>query len=323
MKIYFLPSYMARAPSTRMRVYKIAEFLQKQGQEVEILLHDLSVESKHKRLKTIESDDVLYVQKWRTEFNSAEHISRYKGKCKIVFDLDDLTGDPQAAGLLEISDALVVGNHFLFNKYNDCSRSVFLVPSAVDYTEYTKFIKEGDLSISIAKCGIRPMLSALNKIKDVLHSLHEEFKYKLVLVGFNNATDKVRAEKMFPFARCHMLQTYDNYLQYTVPMLQTTTIGILPFTKRDNGKSGHSALANLAMGIPTCTSPYAECDHIIKSGVNGFLVNRPVDWYNRIKDLFEDAELRQQFRHEGWKTIIDKYDIPVIGRQLLEDLRTL
>lgn len=324
MKIYFLPSYVARTPSTRMRVYKVAECLTNEGQPVEILPYNIPIEEKHQRLSGIQLEDILYVQKWRTPFNAAEHLGQYKGRCRIVFDLDDLTGNEQARGLLKIADILVVGNHYLQDCYTDGIRPVILAPSAVDWKEYPKFKKEDSkLQICVAKCGIKPMLKGLENIKNVLHGLRAAHNYTLVLVGFNDAADIIKAERMFPFAKCHPLLTYDQYLKQTVPMLQTCTLSILPFLSRDNGKSGHSALANLAMGIPCVASPYAECEFIIEDGVNGFLARTEREWYKRIEKLLLDAELRQQFRHEGWKTIIDRYDVPVIARQLLKDLRSL
>ena len=51
MKVFMLPSYQSRAPSTRMRVNKIADFFQKENQPVEVLPFDLSIEEKHKRNK--------------------------------------------------------------------------------------------------------------------------------------------------------------------------------------------------------------------------------------------------------------------------------
>jgi glycosyltransferase involved in cell wall biosynthesis len=119
------------------------------------------------------------------------------------------------------------------------------------------------------------------------------------------------------------LRPFVEYLEETVPILQVSTVGILPFIKRDQGKSGHSLLANLAMGIPTVATPYAECDHIIRDGENGFLVHHPDDWYAKIKTLFDDAHLRRKFRDQGWRDILGKYDVPVIAMQLWECLRSL
>lgn len=324
MKIYFLPSYVQRAPSTRMRVYKIAEFLKSQGQDVEILPYNLSVEEKHKRLAGVKSDDIVYVQKWRTEFNSARYLIEYKTRCRIVFDLDDLTSDPQAVGMIELADALVVGNHFLLDRYDAGIKPVILAPSPVDWKEYPRFTKEYDkLHIGLAKCGMKPMIRPLERIGDVLRNLHIAYDYTLLLAGFNNSGNIVRMERAFPFAKCHQLHTYDGYLKNLVPLLQGCAVGILPFVKRDNGKSGHSTLANLAMGIPTITSPYAEGEYIIEDGVNGFIAEGTGQWFDRVERLFQDPELRQEFRYKGWETIIDRYDVPVIGRKLLEDLESL
>ena len=322
-KVYFLPSYKSSAPSTRMRCYKVAAFFRSQNQPTEVLSHDLSIPDKHKALSIISSGDILYVQKWRTDFNSAEHVGQYKGKCKIVFDMDDFDGDKKIKDLIDISDALVVGNHYLYNLYNNGTKPVFLIPSAVDSHEYPEFVKEGQLSISMAKCGMGAAVNRLVKIKDILFRLKEKHDFRLVLAGFNDKDDEKKAKEMFPFAQCTHLRTYDNYLLYTVPLLQETTLGILPFSRKDEGKSGHSALASLAMGTPCIAAPYAECNHIIQDGVNGFLASTPEEWYTKIDQLLCDPVLRMKFREAGWNTIDSKYDVQVIGKMLLGHLKKL
>lgn len=323
MKIYFLPSYVQRAPSTRMRVYKVSEYLSTLGQPVEVIPFDLNIEEKHKRLSAIKPEDILYIQKWRTDFNSVQHIGQYKGRCRIVFDLDDLTGDKQALDLISLSDAIVVGNHFLYGRYGDGKRPVFVIPTPVDLAEYPKFKKEGGPSISMAKCGIGPMLGPLGKLKDVLNNLWETFRFDLILVGFQDSGDMLKAQQMFSYARCFELRTYDRYLVDTVPMLQMTTMSILPFTKRDDGKSGHSVIANLAMGIPCITTPYAEAGYVIENGKNGFIACDLNDWYNKIEILFRDSDLRMRFRQAGWETVVEKYNVPVVAQNLLECLKKI
>ena len=332
MKIYFLPSYRERAPSTRMRVYKPAAWLQVRGVDLEILDHHLPVKRKHALLENIREEDILYVQKWRTDFNNVEHIGQYKGKCKIVFDMDDHTEDPQALELIEVADYLIVGNHRLYDMYHD-KKPTSIVPTPVDLTEFPRWTGEdtGTKSISIAKCGIKPMLRRLKGMSSTFEELSKYYRFRLVLAGFEDSSSVKDFRKAITCVRskCMRLKAYDEYLSETVPVLQRATMGILPFTAKDNGKSGHSLLANMAMGIPTIASPYAECDYIIHHGVNGFLVKEDKedpffdDWYQKIITLFEDHDLRQQFRYEGWKTIIDHYDVPVVAKKLRTILESL
>jgi glycosyltransferase involved in cell wall biosynthesis len=305
-----------------MRVYKIASFFRSQNQPVEVLPCELPIPEKHKVLSVIKPEDILYVQKWRTDFNSVEHLAQYKGKCKLVFDIDDFDGEQKVKDLVNLCDVLVVGNHYLYNLYSN-TKPTCLVPSAVDIHEYPAFKREGPLSISMAKCGMGAAVGRLAKIKDVLFQLKEKYNFILVLAGFNDKADEQKAKDMFPFAQCTHLRTYDNYLQFTVPLLQETMVGILPFSKRDEGKSGHSALANLAMGVPCVASKYAECNYIIQDGVNGYLVDTPEQWYTKIDALLSDPTLRTRFREAGWRTIEGQYDVPVVGKLLLGYLKQI
>lgn len=327
MKIYFLPSYPERAPSTRMRVYKIANAFRQLGQSCSIIEHDWSTSVKHGILHDIKKNDILYVQKWRNEFNSAEHVGAYRGQCKIVFDMDDHTKDVQALDLIRIADRLVVGNHYLYDLYRE--QEPILAPTAVDMGEYPKWQREDGIQIVMAKCGAHSMLRRLQEMQSIFREIGQRYQYRFVLAGLKDSTDTKKVRSIFNFTtcKCIKLKSYVEYLQETVPILQNAMVGILPFIKKDQGKSGHSALANLAMGIPTITTPYAECDHIINDGINGFIVNgdplHSEEWKEKVTRLLDDADLRQRFREKGWKTIEEHYDVPIIAANLLRDLRNL
>ncbi len=328
MKIYFLPSYKITAPSTRMRVYRPVMWLQLLGLDVEIIEAKLTTTQKQSLLADIKEEDILYVQKWRTKFNCAEYIGQYKGKCKIVFDMDDYTEDPAALGLIAVADYLVVGNHFLYDLYHN-EKPTFIIPTAVDLSEFPMWTGEASsVSISIAKCGIRPMMRRLKDMGSIFEKLGKDVEFRMVLAGFEDSQDVKNIRNRFPHARCKCirLKSYIEYFEEVVPTLQKTTIGILPFFEKDNGKSGHSLLANMAMGIPTIATPHAECGHIIQHGINGFLIdphNEEADWYDKIVTLVKNPELRHQFRKAAWQTIANYYDMPVIARKLKGVLESL
>ena len=321
--IYFLPSYIERAPSSRVRVYCIARSLYGFDESVKVLPHNWSHDQKHCILESVKAQDIIYVQKWRTAFNSVEHLSEYKGKCKLVFDMDDATGDPQALQLIDLCDALVVGNHFLYDQHKD-KKTTFLVPSPVDLKEYPQWKGESkERQISIAKCGIKPMLKPMFALMPILRSIQETHPFTLLLAGFNDDVQQQEVEKNIKFSKCLPLEKYDDYLRRTVPLLQQTQLSILPFIARDDGKSGHSLLANMAMGVPTIASSYAECEHIIKQGENGFIARNNEEWKNYIEQLFNDIGLRKRIRDNAWETIRSTYDVPVIARLLLSYLNQI
>lgn len=73
-------------------------------------------------------------------------------------------------------------------------------------------------------------------------------------------------------------------------------IGLCPLTgtKFDASKSHIKALECAALGIPVIASDVEAYREFVVDGVTGFLVKREDQWFSRLRDLANDAELREQ-----------------------------
>jgi glycosyltransferase involved in cell wall biosynthesis len=98
-------------------------------------------------------------------------------------------------------------------------------------------------------------------------------------------------------------------------------IGIAPLTpsRFNRSKSAIKALEYAALGIPVIASDVEPYQPFVIDGVTGFLVSRDHEWESRLRDLVNDADLREAMGaaakeharkwaiQEGWKLWADAY----------------
>jgi len=77
------------------------------------------------------------------------------------------------------------------------------------------------------------------------------------------------------------------------------------------------------MGIPVVASPVGEQKYVIKHGVNGFLARNEEEWYNYLRILIEDDDLRRRMGREGRKTAEKELSLEVNGERLYEIIKDI
>ena len=89
------------------------------------------------------------------------------------------------------------------------------------------------------------------------------------------------------------------------------------------GKSALRAGLGMAMGIPVVVSPVGEQKYVVKHGVSGFLARNEDEWYNYLRMLIEDENLRRRVGREGRKTAERELSLEVNGEKLYKIIRTV
>ncbi|HIE15153.1 TPA: glycosyltransferase [Candidatus Bathyarchaeota archaeon] len=97
----------------------------------------------------------------------------------------------------------------------------------------------------------------------------------------------------------------------------------LRHTQWYEGKSALRVGIGMGMGIPVIASPVGEQKYVIKHGVNGFLARNEDEWYNYLKILIEDEELRKEIGLRGRKTAEKELSMEVNGRKLYNVINSL
>lgn len=312
MKVWMLPSYKSQTPSSQMRVHQIAQYLKC---DKEIIPYNWTVEQKLARLENVGDRDYVLIQKWRNDFNRAEHISKLKGVK--IFDMDDITGDAEAIELAKCSDILFMANHYLVEwaRTNFPDKEVQLVPTGIAIPEGLA-AQPGKPVALIAKYGVDRYIPHIAKIVD-WKDLHENYGIEIQILGITDAqSEKQATELIGDFCTCLPLVPLGDFWKQYGNNLASATLGIMPLRKKAQGKSGFSVLTMMAAGLPVIASPYGECDYIIDHGINGYLADTNQDWHQSIVNLIENPEIRADMSREAMKTIIEKYTVHSIAEKM-------
>ena len=75
------------------------------------------------------------------------------------------------------------------------------------------------------------------------------------------------------------------------------------------GKCGFKALQYMALEIPCVISPVGVNTEIIADGKNGFLAKEEQDWYEKLKTLLENKDLRITIGKAGFETLLKEYSV--------------
>lgn len=89
------------------------------------------------------------------------------------------------------------------------------------------------------------------------------------------------------------------------------------------GKSALRVGIGMAMGIPVVASSIGEQKYVVKHGVNGFLAKNEEGWYQYLKMLIENDDLRERMGKHGRETAEKELSLNVNGRKLCQILTRL
>lgn len=96
-----------------------------------------------------------------------------------------------------------------------------------------------------------------------------------------------------------------------VPKLRQSQIGVVPNIKNDwsQWKFFFKTIQFMSLGMPVVASATGSNLEIIEDGVNGFLVDSEKDWYEKLKLLMEQPDLRKKLGENARKTVLERFDI--------------
>jgi glycosyltransferase involved in cell wall biosynthesis len=88
-------------------------------------------------------------------------------------------------------------------------------------------------------------------------------------------------------------------------------IGIMPLPDDDwaKGKCGLKGLQYMALEIATVMSPVGVNTEIIDHGRNGFLASTEDEWFERLSELVESADLRARLGAAARETVVSHYSV--------------
>ncbi|MFC2149575.1 glycosyltransferase family 4 protein [Candidatus Auribacterota bacterium] len=340
MKIVFLTQATEQGASSRYRVYQYIPHLEKAG--IECLVLPAIPKSVHKQffyskcvctkiivylyvflkrlfqIPKICSADIVFIQKpvlpycWPV----IERLIKLCGK-KIVFDLDDaifyrspkwgradgeIIEDPNFKRIMRLSDAVLAGNEYLAYKARQFNSNVHVLPTVIDtdHYKYTSGEARETEKIVIGWIGSPTTLFYIDGLREVFQRLAKEREFVLKIVGaveYSIPGVDIICEDWYPEKEIEQLRSFD--------------IGIAPLIDDEwsSGKCGLKMLLYMACGVPVVASPYGVNGKMIDNNKTGILVEIKEEWHQKLKNLMDNADVRDKLRHNARAGVESSYSL--------------
>lgn len=235
----------------------------------------------------------------------------------VVFDFDDsiwlndtsagnqnlswLKKPQKTADICRYADYVSVGDEYLANYAKQYNPNTHVLPTVIDTAYHSPSIKTvKKQKICIGWTGTETTIKHFETIVPVLKSLHEKYPNQLcfrMVVNFDYQCEEIPLD-VVQWSKSNEIET-----------LLSFDIGIMPLPDNQwtKGKCGFKGLQYMALQIPTIMSPVGVNKDIIQDGENGFLAENESEWLQRLEQLIESENLRQEIGVKGKHTVETKY----------------
>jgi glycosyltransferase involved in cell wall biosynthesis len=270
------------------------------------------------RVLRAERPDVVYIYREAALVGPAliERLTRRWG-VPIVYDLDEPLFVPYVSpsngrlsglrwfskidGLLRMSDRVWAVNRAIGDYARRISSQVAIVPMAVDTHRYAPAppLAEGAL-LRVGWVGTRTSQANLQAVVEPLARLHRS----------HGATLSVVADEPLSFDGVPVEFTRWSW-DVEVQRMQQCQIAIVP-VKRDDWspwKFYYKLVQCMSMGLPVVASPIGSNLEIVEDGRTGFLADTPDEWYDRMRRLADDPELRQTMGRAARRLVEERFSL--------------
>ncbi len=336
MNILFFVKYFKDKASSRVRGFLLAEELSKKKN----ITIDIVWGSQKRRIfkfiiKLLTHDTIYFQKQYSVVDVNLNKLARRMGK-KTLFDLDDAPFGlyhnqkalQKAIMMMKISSAVIVGSRKLnefARKFNNCT---YLIPSSINTACYMPKKKSNNFeSVTLGwigdGAGYKQDLLMLIR---PLERLAEKFSLKLIIIGALGQKEIHAAFNVLKNADVTIIDSLDWADPLAVPAaIQEFDIGLYPLLDNDYNryKCGFKALEYMAMQVPVVASPVGQTSVIIEDGKEGFLVSDEEQWYEKLKMLIENEELRKKMGAMGRKKVESSYSLKICANKFAAVLENL
>lgn len=297
-----------------------------------------------KRL-TKEKEAILYIQRFNYH-SFAPYLGYLFNKNRIVLDLDDweIREDPKyyfdifpsskahylTQWIAKRSIFCIAASRFLQDFLLQFNKRVYYIPSGVDtelFRPSLNGLNKKEIVFSwIGTFHKREYIENIKFALDCFRILRKKYSHIYFdIVGDGIYRDTLR-EIVNKFNDAH-IRLKGWIAPGLIPdYLSTIHIGLLPVvndTKFNRAKSPTKLFEYMAMAKPTISSDIGEAREIIRDRDNGFLAKDKEEFMEKMRQLTEDFDLRQQMGEKSRQTIENNYSLKMLGKRLYEVLKTI
>jgi glycosyltransferase involved in cell wall biosynthesis len=248
-------------------------------------------------------------------------------KTPLVFDVDDAIWLPgsssrqAAVSIARRSEVLVAGNDYIASWFEPHTRSIHVVPTAVD-TEKYNIQSNGATRKSgrfvVGWIGSSSNLPFLRIIEPCLRSFlidHPDSEFLVIC-------DKPPAFEAFPFNQIKYIPWSENIEADAIKLMD---VGVMPLRDDDwtRGKCSYKMLQYMACGIPVIVSPVGMNKEVLEKGTVGKSAQSHFEWYEAFSFYHENESIAKSHGRAGRNVIEQYYSAQLIGRQLADIFKSL
>lgn len=264
-------------------------------------------------LKSYRYDMTLIQREMLSTFITLEPLT----KCPRVLDVDDaiwlFRGGKFAARLAEICEAVICGNAFLAEYFNQWNSRVAIIPTAVDTNRYVQGwpVEEPIIGWSGTSGGFRYLYAIESALATVLRRVP---RARLRIIS-----DSMPSFRVIPGDRMEFIRWS---FESEVRSIQGMAIGIMPleYSPWARGKCSYKMLTYMACGVPVVVSPVGMNVEVLSQGLVGFGPQSTEEWVNTLSYLAENLSERIKLGKNGRQLVVEKYSIDVVVPKLVEIL---
>ncbi|HEX8771927.1 MAG TPA: glycosyltransferase family 4 protein [Acidimicrobiales bacterium] len=196
-----------------------------------------------------------------------------------------------------------VGNDWLAGFAREFSDHVVVLPTTIDVEKYRVRPARRHEFVRLGWSGSPTTVEHLHTVDRPLARLLDDLPLELTVVG--DAAYSLPGTESLALrvsARAWSAAT-------EVDDIASFDIGIMPLPDDDwsRGKCGLKALQYLAAGVATVASPVGVNSEIIRPGDNGLLASGEEEWYEAVRSLATDEQLRRRLGAAGRRTVVERY----------------
>ncbi len=239
---------------------------------------------------------------------------RKKGK-PIIFDFDDAVylKARHIRNYVNVANVVFAGNSELAKWAGKANKSTIIIPSVIDVSRYhtQNCHKNSDSRFVIGWIGSTSTAPFLEIVRPGLQKLGNVVPLELKLIGGSIPEIPGVNTKSIPWSEDIETDEIDNF-----------DVGISPLAEDEfnRGKCGVKALQYMAAGVPVVASPVGVHKKIIKHGVNGFLASSENDWFQYLRLLVQDANLRKVMGQNARESVKKYYSVDVMSRRIANEM---
>ena len=216
--------------------------------------------------------------------------------------------------VMKRASVVVVGNDYLGDRARRAgAKRVEHIPTVVDLERYKIMPKSNGAPFTIGWIGSPATAEYIKLVQPALLEICKNGQARVVLVGSRPVELVGVPVEILPW-------TEEN----EVAAIQNFDVGIMPLPDGpwERGKCGYKLIQYMACGRPVVASPVGVNRQIVEHGVNGFLANDTADWITALRELRDNAPLREAMGRAGRCKVEKQYCVQVTAPCLAETLRS-